>query len=189
MCREPSRSVAFWVARAVGSMLTCMFSAFALHSMMLTCRGPAAGEAAADCYVCLAHHTRCAVCLQDEANELERELLQELFRHLLLEAGQVYKQRQQDGWHDEDTPAADHAAWDAAAAAGEADSEEEDSDLEEGESDDETEAAHKAALRRAKQRRSWKPSKGEVLMILVGMMLLGELFVMLDMLGLFNRRR
>lgn len=129
----------------------------------------------------------CVCCtLQDEANELETELLQELFRHLLLEAGQVYKQRQQDGWHDEDTPAADQAAWDAAAAAAEADSDEE-SDLE-GESD-EGEAAHQAALRRAKQRRSWKPSKGEVLIILVGMMLLGELFVMLDMLGLFNRRR
>lgn len=118
---------------------------------------------------------------------METELLQELFRHLLLEAGQVYKQRQQDGWHDEDTPAADQAAWDVAAAAGEAGSEEE-SDLEEGESD-EGEAAHQAALRRAKQRRSWKPSKGEVLMILIGMMLLGELFMMLDMLGLFSRRR
>jgi hypothetical protein len=125
--------------------------------------------------------------VQDEANELETELLQELFRHLLLEAGQVYKQRQQDGWHDEDTPAADQDVWDAAAAAAEADSEDE-SDLEEGESD-EGEAAHQAALRRAKQRRSWKPSKGEWLIILIGMMLLGELFVMLDMLGLFNKRR
>lgn len=121
--------------------------------------------------------------LQDEANELETELLQELFTHLLLEAGQVYQQRQQDGWHDEDTAAADQQAWDTAAEA-EADSDEE-SDIDE---DDEGEAAHQAALKRSKQRRSWKPSKGEVLIILVGMMLLGELFVMLDMLGLFTRR-
>jgi DNA-directed RNA polymerase specialized sigma54-like protein len=119
--------------------------------------------------------------LQEEANELETELLQELFTHLLLEAGQVYKQRQQDGWHDDDTAAADQQAWDTAA---EADSEE-DSDIDE---DDEGEAAHQAALKRSKQRRSWKPSKGEVLIILVAMMLLGELFVMLDMLGLFKRR-
>lgn len=127
----------------------------------------------------------CCMASQDEANELETELLQELYRHLLLEAGQVYKQRQEDGWHDEDTTAEDQKAWDAAAAAAaEADSDE-DSDIEE---EDEGEAAHQAALRRSKQRRSWKPSKGEVLIILVGMMLLGELFVMLDMLGLFKRR-
>lgn len=122
-------------------------------------------------------------CLQEEANELETELLQELFTHLLLEAGQVYKQREQEGWHEDDTAAADAAAWGAAAAA-EADSDEE-SEIED---EDEGEAAHQAALKRSKARRSWKPTKGEVLVLLVGMLLLGELLVMLDMLGLFKKR-
>lgn len=121
---------------------------------------------------------------QEEANELETELLQELHSHLLLQAGQVYKQRQADGWHDEDTPAEDQRAWDAAAEA------EADSDLgseDDEDSDAEAEAAHAAAVRRSKQRKSWKPTKSEILIILVGMMLLGELFVFLDMAGLFNR--
>lgn len=120
---------------------------------------------------------------QEEANELETELLQELFTHLQVQAGQVYKQRDEDGWHEEDTAAADQAAWEAPAE------EEVFSDEEEEEEDDEGEAAHQAALRRSKQRRSWKPTKGEALIILVAMMLLGELWVMLDMMGVFNKRR
>lgn len=123
------------------------------------------------------------LCLQDEANELETELLQELFSHLLLQAGQVYKERQEGGWHDEDDAEEDRRVWDTAAdeeAESEADTEDEELD--------EAEAAHQAAVRRGKQRRSWTPTKSEVLIILVGMMLLGELFVFLDMAGLFKRR-
>lgn len=119
--------------------------------------------------------------VQEEANELETELLQELFTHLQVQAGQVYKQRDEDGWHEEDTAAADQAAWEAPA-------EEEVFSDEEEDEDDEGEAAHQAALRRSKQRRSWKPTKGEALLILIAMMLLGEFWVMLDMLGVFKRR-
>jgi len=57
------------------------------------------------------------------------------------------------------------------------------------EEEDEGEAAHQAAVRRSKQRRSWKPTKGEALIILVAMMLLGEFWVMLDMLAwLYSRK-
>jgi hypothetical protein len=134
--------------------------------------------------VCVAFRAAACAAAQDEANDLETELLQELFSHLLLEAGQVYKQKEQEGWHDDDNDAADQQAWDAAAAV-EGDSE----DLSDAEgSDDEGEAAHQAALKRSRQRKSWRPTKAEVLIILVGMMLLGELFVFLDMAGLFRRR-
>lgn len=112
-------------------------------------------------------------CLQDEANELETELLQELFTHLLLQAGQVYQQRQED-----DSPVDDAAAWDAAANA----DEDSDEELETDEAEDEEEKAHAAALKRSKQKHGFKLTKGGLLIALIAMMLLGELFVMIDML-------
>jgi NACalpha-BTF3-like transcription factor len=127
------------------------------------------------------------MCLQDEANELETELLQQLFSQLLLQAGQVYKQQQQAGLFEDDTAAEDLHAWEEAASGAEADSSE---DEQSGGSDDgdEAEVAHQAAVKRNKQRRSWKPTKGELLMALLAMLLLGEMFVFLDMAGLFGRR-
>ncbi|WIA10139.1 hypothetical protein OEZ85_010346 [Tetradesmus obliquus] len=124
--------------------------------------------------------------VQAEANELEVELLMELHGRLLLRAGSAYSEAAAQGWADDDSEAGDKAAWQAAGAA---ESEEEE---EEGEgSDDEGEAAHRAAARRAKakDKGGFKLTKASVLIGFVVLMLLAELFVFLDMAGLFKSKR
>jgi hypothetical protein len=123
---------------------------------------------------------------QAEANELEVELLMELHGRLLLRAGSAYSEAEAQGWTDEDSAAGDAAAWQAA---GEEESEEED-EASAG-SDDEGEAAHRAAARRAKakEKGAFKLTKASVLIGFVVLMLLAELFVFLDMAGLFRSKR
>lgn len=110
----------------------------------------------------------------------------ELHGRLLLRAGSAYSEAAAQGWADDDSEAGDKAAWQAAGAA---ESEEEE---EEGEgSDDEGEAAHRAAARRAKakDKGGFKLTKASVLIGFVVLMLLAELFVFLDMAGLFKSKR
>lgn len=121
--------------------------------------------------------------LQDEANELETELLMELHGQLLVKAGMIYSQLAQDGWADDDSAEGDKAAWQQQGVA--ADSE--DTEDEGADSGDEGEAAHQAAVRRAKQKQQgWRVSKAGVLIGMIVLMLLAEVFVFLDMAGLFR---
>jgi hypothetical protein len=123
---------------------------------------------------------------QAEANELEVELLMELHGRLLLRAGSAYSEAEAQGWADEDSAAGDEAAWQAA---GQEDESGEEDEASEG-SDDEGEAAHRAAARRAKakEKGGFKLTKASVLIGFVVLMLLAELFVFLDMAGVFRSK-
>jgi hypothetical protein len=124
---------------------------------------------------------------QAEANELEMELLMGLHGRLLLRAGSAYSEAEAQGWADEDSAAGDKAAWQAAGAE---ESEEEEEGSEASDSD-EGEAAHRAAARRAKakEKSGLKLTKASVLIGFVVLMLLAELFVFLDMAGVFRSKR
>jgi hypothetical protein len=128
--------------------------------------------------------------LQAEANELEVELLMELHSRLLLRAGSAYSEAAAQGWADEDSEAGDKAAWQAAGAE-ESEEEEDVDDDSEGGDGDEGEAAHRAAARRAKakEKSGMKLTKASVLIGFVVLMLLAELFVFLDMAGVFRSKR
>eukprot|EP00878_Enallax_costatus_P038880 GHUV01044368.1.p1 GENE.GHUV01044368.1~~GHUV01044368.1.p1 ORF type:complete len:515 (+),score=231.98 GHUV01044368.1:220-1764(+) len=124
--------------------------------------------------------------VQAKANELETELLMELHGHLLIQAGTIYQQVAQEGWPEDDSPEADKAAWQQQQ---QTEAESSDSD-EEVVSDDEGEAAHRAAARRAKQKQhGWRVTKAGVLMGFLVLVLLAEVFVFLDMTGLFGRSK
>jgi hypothetical protein len=125
---------------------------------------------------------------QAEANELEVELLMELHGRLLLRAGSAYSEAEAQGWADEDSAAGDKAAWQAA---GQEEEESEEEDEASAGSDDEGEAAHRAAARRAKakEKGGFKLTKASVLIGFVVLMLLAELFVFLDMAGVFRSKR
>lgn len=125
--------------------------------------------------------------VQAEANELETELLMELHGHLLSKAGTIYKQLSRDGWAEGDSTQGDEAAWQQKQH-----TEAEGSESEDGEavSDNEGEAAHRAAARRTKQKQhGWRVTKAGVLLGFVALILLAEVFVFLDMTGLFGRAK
>lgn len=106
----------------------------------------------------------CRLLAQAEANELETELLLELDQRLLLQSGSIYTRLAREGWHDDDNAAGDAAAWRQQAA----EEEEEEASSSDG-GDDEGEAAHSAAVRRAKAkaRGGFKWTKATVLAALV----------------------
>eukprot|EP00882_Tetradesmus_deserticola_P016230 GHRQ01017319.1.p1 GENE.GHRQ01017319.1~~GHRQ01017319.1.p1 ORF type:complete len:115 (-),score=56.34 GHRQ01017319.1:300-644(-) len=113
----------------------------------------------------------------------------ELHGRLLLRAGSAYREAEALGWADEDSAAGDEAAWQAAGA--EESEESEEAAASEASDGDEGEAAHRAAARRgkAKERGGFRLTKASVLIGFVVLMLLAELFVFLDMAGLFSSKR
>lgn len=151
--------------------------------MILLAKGPSQADASSGLETSA---SQCAS-MQDEANELETELLLELHGLLLPKAGTIYSQLAQDGWPDDDSAEGDKAAWQREGADAESEDTDDEGPADDDDDDDEGEAAHKAAMRRAKHKQQgWRVTKASVLIGMIVLMLLAEVFVFMDMTGLFR---